>query len=140
MPRDQLTVFTATPGRLESVTGLDRLASALVVDALIGYSLTGPPQGVIAEMIDWISSVRSPVVSLDVASGIDATSGEAPGIHVRAALTVTLALPKTGLDVPAVGDLLMADIGIPGEVYRRAGIEVSPDVFDHRFLVPIRPA
>lgn len=138
--RDQLAVFAATPGRLESVTGLDRLESALVVDALIGYSLQGPPQGMVAEMVDWIAGARSPVVSLDVASGIDATSGEAPGVHVRAALTVTLALPKTGLDVPAVGDLLLADIGIPAQVYRRAGVEVAPNVFDDRFLVPVRPA
>lgn len=47
--------------------------------------------------------------------------------------TLTLALPKTGLDAESVGDLMLADIGIPVETYRRTGLSVSPRVFC-RFL------
>jgi len=66
-----------------------------------------------------MSQSDAPVLALDVPSGVDATSGDSTGAHVRAAATMTLALPKTGLDVGAVGDLWVADIGIPHSVLER---------------------
>jgi len=78
------------------------------------------------------------VVALDVPSGIDSTTGEAPGTHIEAEVCMTLALPKTGLGVPAVGELWLADIGIPAEVYHRMGVEVSPLIFGSRFRVPLQ--
>ncbi|MEE9617516.1 MAG: NAD(P)H-hydrate epimerase [Anaerolineae bacterium] len=90
----------------------------IVVDALIGYSLRGTPQGRAAELIDLCNQHAARVLSLDVPSGLDATTGEAPGPVVHPERTLTLALPKTGLQrVP--GDLYLADIGIPPEVYHR---------------------
>jgi NAD(P)H-hydrate epimerase len=91
-------------------------------------------------MIEWIGNQPAPVLSLDVPSGIDSTTGEAHGVHVRAAVTLTLALPKTGLDAATVGELWLADIGIPREVYRRVGIDVPTGVFGNRFRVAVRPA
>ncbi len=70
-------------------------------------------------------------------SGIDATSGEAPGTVVRADTTLTLALPKTGLTVDEVGRLLLADIGIPAGVYARLGKPLVGPVFDERWVVPL---
>ncbi len=52
---------------------------------------------------------------------------------------MTLALPKTGLDVPEVGELWLADIGIPAEVYRRANLEVPPAAFGAGFRVRLEP-
>ena len=69
-----------------------------------------------------MSQSDAPVLALDVPSGVDASSGDSAGAHVGAATTMTLALPKTGLDVGAVGDLWVADIGIPRSVLERAGI------------------
>jgi NAD(P)H-hydrate epimerase len=137
---DQLDVYRATSGRVESLGRIARLESALIVDALIGYSLAGPPRGPALEMVDWAGSRAAPIVALDVPSGMDATTGEAPGAHVRATATMTLALPKRGLGVPVVGDLHLADIGIPAAVYRRAGIDVPPDLFGERYRVALRPA
>ena len=95
--------------------------SQVVVDALIGYSLRGAPRGRAAELIDLCNEHAARVLSLDLPSGLDATSGEAPGVIVRPERTLTLALPKTGLRrVP--GELYLADIGIPPEVFRRIGI------------------
>ncbi|WP_247006077.1 NAD(P)H-hydrate epimerase [Halorientalis litorea] len=96
-------------------------ASGPVVDALVGYGLTGPLGGTAAEMATALAD-DGPVVSLDVPSGVDATTGDAPGPHVRPDLTVTLALPKTGL-TPDQYCLLLADIGLPAVVFRRAGID-----------------
>jgi NAD(P)H-hydrate epimerase len=93
----------------------------IIVDALIGYGLRGTARGRTAELIDLCSQHGARVLSLDVPSGLDATTGEAPGAVVRAERTLTLALPKTGLDhVP--GDLYLADIGIRLEVYRPLGL------------------
>jgi len=84
--------------------------------------------------------VDAPVLALDVPSGVDASSGESPGEHVRAATTMTLALPKTGLDVGAVGDLWVADIGIPRSVLERAGIQQPPaDLFARGYRVRLTP-
>ena len=140
VPNEQLEVYRGTPGKLADLAALDTLIPGLVVDAIIGYSLSGAPRGVARRMIEWIGAQPAPVLSLDVPSGIDSTTGEAHGVHVRAAVTLTLALPKTGLDAATVGGLWLADIGIPREVYRRVGIDVPTGVFGNRFRVAVRPA
>jgi NAD(P)H-hydrate epimerase len=107
--------------------------SAVVVDALIGYGLRGSPRGRTAELIDLCNEYASRTLSLDVPSGLNATTGEASGSVAHADRTLTLALPKTGLErVP--GDLYLADIGIPPEVYQR--LRLSSQVpFGQRYWV-----
>jgi NAD(P)H-hydrate epimerase len=101
--------------------------AAVVVDALIGYGLQGPPAGRSAELIDWANAGTSTIVALDVPSGQDATSGVAATPCINASATLTLALPKVGLlDAPQTGDLFLADISVPPLVYRRLGLSVPP--------------
>lgn len=138
VPAQQLATYRGTNGRVVGSDELGGLDPSLIVDAVIGYSLSGPTQRTALHMIEWALSREAPVLSLDVPSGIDSTTGLAPGAHMIASLTVTLALPKTGLDVAAVGDLWLADIGIPGETYRRAGLEVPVELFGDEFVVPVR--
>jgi NAD(P)H-hydrate epimerase len=97
----------------------------IVVDALIGYSLRGAPRGRIAELIELCNQYANRVLSLDVPSGLDATTGEASGLVVHPERTLTLALPKTGLQrVP--GEIYLADIGIPPQVFQRPGLSLAP--------------
>lgn len=140
VPKQQLEVYRGTPGKLADLAALDTLRPGLIVDAIVGYSLRGAPRGVARRMIEWIADQPARVLSLDVPSGIDSTTGEARGAYVRASATMTLALPKTGLDVAEVGELWLADIGIPRKVYRRVGIGVPTGVFENRFRVTVRPA
>jgi NAD(P)H-hydrate epimerase len=107
----------------------------LVVDALIGYSLRGAPRGRAAELIALCNRHAARVLSLDVPSGLNATTGETPGVVVGPKRTLTLALPKTGLlGVP--GDLYLADIGIPPEVYGQLGLSYrSP--FRNAYSIPL---
>lgn len=93
----------------------------LVVDALIGYSLRGAPRGRAAALIRLCNRYAARVLALDLPSGMEATTGEALGVVVQAERTLTLALPKTGLQ-GVRGDLYLADIGIPPEVYDRLGL------------------
>ena len=101
----------------------------LVLDAVIGYSLLGSPEGPAAALIRWANEHGAPVLSLDVPSGLDSTSGEVRDPTVRATATMTLALPKTGLvsetAKPVVGELYLADIGVPPSLYRGPGLELE---------------
>jgi NAD(P)H-hydrate epimerase len=139
VPNEQLQIYRGTEGNFAETSALDTLRPGLVVDAIIGYSLHGTPRDAARWMIDWTAAQSSPVISLDVPSGIDATTGDALGPHVQPAVTLTLALPKTGLAVATTGDLWLADIGIPAEVYRRVGIDVPAGLFGDHFRVALRP-
>jgi NAD(P)H-hydrate epimerase len=93
----------------------------VVLDALVGYGLSGPLRGRAAALVDRLDEASAEVRSLDVPSGVDATTGERPGLSVDADLTTTLALPKTGL--ADVGPVRLADIGLPRVVFERAGVD-----------------
>lgn len=92
-------------------------APMLIVDALLGTGLNSAVTGLYAEAINWINGVEAAVVSVDVPSGINATTGQLHGPAVSAELTVTFAEAKVGHVLrPAadfVGDLAVVDIGIP---------------------------
>ena len=137
---EQLRIYGSTPGGLRSRDDLDGFGAHIGVDALIGYRLAGEPRGDIVPLIDFLNDRCEQVVSVDVPSGVDATTGEHPGAHVRATVTVTLALPKTGLDVAAVGRLELADIGITRGVYEDAGVSMPPSMFGLGYRVRILPA
>ena len=104
----------------------------LIVDALIGYSLRGAPAGPSAELIRASNACPAPLLALDVPSGVDSTSGEVRDPTVNADATLTLALPKTGLTATGarehVGELYLADIGVPRGLYARPplGLDVGP--------------
>ena len=109
----------------------------LIIDTLLGYGLKGAPRGTSKELIAMIGESNKRILSLDIPSGVEATTGQAPGLRVRSTTTLTLALPKTGLySIP--GNLICADIGIPLEVYTKLGIHVDP-FFEGRYRVPITP-
>src|SRR5687768_12017496 len=97
----------------------------VVVDALFGTGFHGEPRSEAAELIARINAAAAPVVSVDVPSGVDASTGEVAGAAVQADLTVTFHAPKVGLVVSPgrfrAGRLVVADIGLEGattEVHR----------------------
>jgi len=93
----------------------------LVLDGLLGYGGLGEPRGGVRDAIAWVANAATAVLALDLPSGLDATTGHPASATVRASATVTLAAPKTGLAAPAslahVGELYLADVGIPAEAY-----------------------
>ncbi|MEA2010134.1 MAG: NAD(P)H-hydrate epimerase, partial [Actinomycetota bacterium] len=103
----------------------------LVLDGVIGYSLKGAPRGEAATLIRWANEQAASVLSLDGPSGIDTTTGTVFEPAIRATATMTLALPKAGLSAPGVdnhvGELYLADISVPPELYSKfLGLEVGP--------------
>lgn len=112
----------------------------LIIDALIGYGLTGDPRQPVAGWIDRANDAGSPILALDAPSGLNTTSGVPGKPCIRAAATLTLALPKTGLLTAqaqsVVGDLYLADISVPPELYSRLGVEV-PNLFENDTILKV---
>ncbi|MCC6312549.1 MAG: NAD(P)H-hydrate epimerase [Thermomicrobiales bacterium] len=102
----------------------------LLIDALLGFGLTGPPTGASAALIRAANVHSAPKLAVDVPSGLDAASGVPFDPCLRATRTLTLALPKTGLLAPGarafVGRLTVADIGVPPEAYAAIGRDIGP--------------
>ena len=111
----------------------------LVIDGIIGYSLRGAPHGGAQALIRWSASAGAPILALDVPSGMDATSGDVHNSTVRATATLTLALPKTGLvSDPAdayVGELYLADIGVPPRLYSEIDLPDPGALFTESDLI-----
>ena len=123
----QLLALAEAPARLLSWdAAYDAAEADLIIDAVIGYGLDGAPRARQMALIRASDAIGVPVLSLDIPSGIEADSGDSPGVAVRPARTLTLALPKVGLTEENSGELWLADLGIPPGVYARAGIAFEP--------------
>ena len=89
-----------------------------------------------AELIKLCNRHAARVLSLDVPSGLDATTGRAPGAMAHPERTRTLALPKTGLR-DAEGEPFVADIRIPLEVFARIGAPFAPYAGERYWTRPL---
>ena len=102
----------------------------VVIDALFGTGFHGEPREEAARVIEAINAVSAPVVSVDLPSGVDASTGEVAGACVDATVTVTFHGLKVGLAVAPgrfhAGEVVVADIGLePVETEHRL---VTPDI------------
>ncbi len=93
----------------------------LIVDAIFGTGLNAPLTGLLETVVADVNGTGIPVVAVDLPSGLSADSHEPIGPFVEAGLTVTIGAPKICLVLPPAetraGDIVIADIGIPGEVF-----------------------
>ncbi len=89
----------------------------LIIDALLGIGLKNKIRPPLYNLIELINNSKLPVLSLDIPSGLDATSGKAHGIAVRAKHTITFGLFKKGFLKPQAkgytGDVTVGDISLP---------------------------
>lgn len=129
VPADQCAILRAmgvTPKEAPTAP------AELILDGLIGYSLRGAPGGRASELIGWANRQGAPVLALDVPSGFDAIRGRVRDPVIRADATLTLGLPKCGLQADSVADvvgaLYLADISVPPALYRRLSrpLDVPP--------------
>jgi len=134
VPEIQLKILSSMKKQFitdeKAIEFLNNDHSDLILDAMIGYGLSGNPRGWTAKMIKKINSLSIPILALDIPSGLDATTGEIYDPCIQAFATMTLALPKTGIvktEVKkVVGSLYLADISVPDVLYKEMGIDITP--------------
>ncbi|MEC7816400.1 MAG: NAD(P)H-hydrate dehydratase [Pseudomonadota bacterium] len=125
----------------------ERLASAeLVVDAMLGTGVTGAPREPFASVIRAVNGLPgTPVLAVDVPSGLNATTGHAEGEVIQADLTVTFIGAKAGLYTgtgAGVCGQVVLDTLVPAE--QLAESQVAPLAgrqtgLNCRHWVPVRP-
>jgi hydroxyethylthiazole kinase-like uncharacterized protein yjeF len=120
-----MTFATDAPSVRDALRG-----SALVLDALLGTGLNGAPREADAAAITAMEHTH--LLSVDVPSGLDATTGEAHQPCVRAAATCTLTAMKRGLWTATgrahAGVITVADIGMPVAAWRSTGLQAPHGV------------
>jgi hydroxyethylthiazole kinase-like uncharacterized protein yjeF len=129
---------------------LDELLAGaeLVIDALLGTGRSRPIEGALAEIMRRLGAARERpmkprLVAVDLPTGVDADTGAADPLTVRADLTVALGHPKLGLysgaGVDYVGRIQEVEIGIPAEASKDLPLELLDRAWTKRQLPP-RPA
>jgi NAD(P)H-hydrate epimerase len=131
---DAAANFERCGGSLVEGNPAERLRdSGAIVDAIFGTGFEGAPRDPAVAAIRAINSAGVPVVACDIASGVDASSGEAAGEAVEADVTVSFHAAKLGQRIAPgkwhSGELRVAPIGIPaGAPGEAAGGEIDPAV------------
>lgn len=136
VPKYQLHILKSTNAKIISIKELKNENPDLIIDAIIGYSLSGEPKGKSLELIKWATQQLGIKISLDIPSGINSTTGEAAIHHIKPDITMTLALPKNGLLPSVTGELYLADIGIPKKVFEKIGLKYQTP-FNDNYIVKL---
>jgi NAD(P)H-hydrate epimerase len=97
------------------------LRPALVLDAIFGTGLTQAPRPPFAQIVDQIQSLGSPILAIDIPSGMDCDTGKPLGnACIRATRTITFVAEKIGFGEasakPYLGEVTVAGIGASREL------------------------
>ena len=104
-----------------------------MIDALVGTGLSRDLDPVFEKIVMQVNGLGAdgvPILAVDLPSGMDADTGMARKVAVRATATVTFAGIKEGFFAaleaqPFLGEVVVADIGVPRELLDRLGRRVT---------------
>lgn len=98
-------------------TGRKMRRYSLIIDALLGVGLKGKARGIFAELIPLINASGAYILSVDIPSGLDATTGKARGCCVKADKTLTFVAKKRGMVIASgpeyCGKVIVRGLGAP---------------------------
>lgn len=130
----QANLYKEVGGKEAHVGSLPIEPVDLIIDALIGFGLNGPPKGPITTLIQWANANGAPILALENPTGVDISTGQVLGLCINPTGTLTLGLPKVGQLQERTGQLYLCDIGIPFSFYSQIGIQaISP--FREKFII-----
>lgn len=138
VPAQQLAILQAMGAPIAwAEEGWELPPTDLIIDALIGAGLQFAPYGKARDLIQLANSSRAPILSLDLPSGVDATTGNRFTPHIQATATMSLALPTQGVVAAhaVCGELYLADLGVPPQLYADLGLNVPP-LFAQKTILP----
>ncbi|MBR4834568.1 MAG: NAD(P)H-hydrate epimerase [Thermoguttaceae bacterium] len=119
---EKIFFFDGSPQAFERLE-VELAQADWAVDALLGTGAVGALRFPFEGIVDALNRSKKPVYAVDVPSGLNADDGTVASVAVRARLTTTLAVAKPGLlfdaAKPFVGELYVADIGVPVEPFLR---------------------
>jgi len=124
--------------------GIEKLLreAGVIIDAMFGIGLNKDLRGNALKAVELINNSGTPVVSADIASGVEADTGRILGDAVRATKTVTFSMGKPGHFVEpgctCCGELQIVDIGIPRELIEDINCGVHA-VTEEDVYLPRRP-
>jgi len=114
----------------------------LIIDAVFGIGLSRNIEGKFADLVLAMNDSKSKVISVDVPSGINATTGQIMGNAVKADYTVTFGYKKIGLllypGADYAGKIKVTDIGFPRDVIKKISKKAFIYTKDDINLIPKR--
>ena len=115
-PFTNLKILKNLNADIRDVSSAKEIEADLIIDAIFGIGLRGEVKGSAKEIIVDLNKKSTPIVSIDVPSGLNADTGEVLGVAIKAAKTVTMQFPKKGFTLnkgpECVGEIVVADVGI----------------------------
>ena len=127
---------------IEDLPDIKQTNEYIIIDSLLGYSLKGQPRENYALLIKWANKTSIRIISLDLPSGISATTGEVFTPTIKADYTLTLALPKRVFQKTKVkekiGTLLLADISVPYNLFEEMGLKVEKNLFRTSSILEVK--
>lgn len=126
------------------LTAVDLQGADLLIDRLLPWEETAMPTATVAHAIEIVNAAQMPTLAIDAPSGLDAD----PDDHrrhtpwLKATATLALGVPLRGLTMTraasVIGDLWLADVGIPRRLIKQVGARQGP-IFAHGPLVRLEP-
>jgi hydroxyethylthiazole kinase-like uncharacterized protein yjeF len=136
----QRDMFKQTGGREAWPGSLPVETVDLIIDALVGLGQRGDRiTGSTTTLIQWANAQGAPILSLEMPSGVNAHTGKPSGeCFIQAQATMAIALPKPGhARHEYVGQLYVADVGIPNPLFRHIGITDYMPFFEDSFVIKV---
>lgn len=116
--------------------------STVIIDALLGTGVKGEVRSPYLEIIEKINNSNKDIISVDIPSGVNASTGEVANMAVKATKTITFAMPKLGFFIGQgpqyIGQWKVKDISVPEAAIDHLQLE-CPKLLDKKTAIKCLP-
>ncbi len=133
----QLTAYQALGSPYKHITLVEDIVfKDVVIVAIFGTGFIGPLEGLPLRVVQKINKIKAFIIAVDIPTGLNGETGEVLSDALKADVTVTLGLPKTGLFLgyEYTGNIKVASFGLPDIFLAQA--KASYELFKGKPLFP----